>query len=205
MLKERTIKIFTEGTFELHKWHSNELDLEKEAGLIDSEEQSYAQEQLGVDRGETKLLGLSWDNISDVISIKFPEQLETSTKRSILSCLASVYDPLGVVSPITLVGKIIFRDTCEAKLKWNEQLQGNLRKQWEAWAISLSERIGVTRSIAFSREEICAIDLHGFGDASGQGTCAAVYAHIIQPSMSRQGLIASKSGLSKKGDHHSSA
>ena len=41
--------------------------------------------------------------------------------------------------------------------------------------------------------------MHGFGDASGQGTCAAVYAHVIQPSMSSQGLIISKSRLSKKG------
>ena len=97
------------------------------------------------------------------------------------------------------MGKIVFRDTCEAKLTWDEQLQGKLLKHWKAWITSLPERIGVPRSLAFSREEICAIDLHGFGDASGKGTCAAVYAHVIQPSVSSQGLITSKSRLSKKG------
>ena len=38
ILKETTIKIFNEGTFELHKRHSSESDLEKEAGLNDSAE-----------------------------------------------------------------------------------------------------------------------------------------------------------------------
>jgi len=76
-------------------------------------------------------------------------------------------------------------------------------KKWEAWVTSFPERIGVPRSIAFLREEICAIDLHGFGDASGQGTCTAVYAHIIQISASSQGLITSKSRIAKKGGHHS--
>ena len=198
-LKGITIKIFKEGNVELHKWHSNEPELEKETEFNESGEQSYAKQQLGVDHGETKVLGLLWDKTSNVISVKFPEQPENPTKRSVLSCLASVYDPLGVVSPVTLVGKIVFRDTCEAKLTWDEQLQGKLLKHWEAWITSLPERIGVPRSLAFSREEICAIDLHGFGDASGQGTCAAVYAHVIQPSVSSQGLITSKSRLSKKG------
>lgn len=73
ILKDTMVKIFNKGTFELHKWHSNQPELEKEVGLNESAEQSYAKQQLGADCGDTKLLGLFWDKISDIISINFPE------------------------------------------------------------------------------------------------------------------------------------
>ena len=41
------------------------------------------------------------------------------------------------------------------------------------------------------------IDIHVFGDASSLGTCAVACAVMQQPSGTKQGLIASKSRLSK--------
>ena len=41
--------------------------------------------------------------------------------------------------------------------------------------------------------------LHAFGDASGRGVSAAVYAVVTQPSGVTQGLIAAKSRLAKQG------
>ena len=37
------------------------------------------------------------------------------TKRGVLCKLVKVYDPLGLVSPVTLEGKLIFRDVCDEK------------------------------------------------------------------------------------------
>ena len=42
--------------------------------------------------------------------------------------------------------------------------------------------VQVARSLAAFREPITAIDLHAFGDTSGAGTVAAVYAVVQQPS-----------------------
>ena len=108
MLKEIAITIFKEVTFSLHIWHSNDSQLEKEAKLNDPAEESYAKQQLDVDRRDIKLLGLLWGKVSEVISIQFQEQPEYLTKRSLLSCLASFYDPMGVLSPVTLIGRILF-------------------------------------------------------------------------------------------------
>lgn len=44
-----------------------------------------------------------------------------------------------------------------------------------------------------------AIDLHTFGDTSGAGTSAAMYAVVYQASGVNQGLLATKSRLAKKG------
>ena len=56
----------------------------------------------------------------------------------------------------------------------------------------------VKRTIAPFREAINSIQLHAFGDASSKGVCAAVYAVVSQESGTTQGLVTSKSRLSKK-------
>ena len=103
-LKETTIQIFREAKLELHKWHSNEQVLEQQTDEIDLNDQSFAKQQLGAKRGETKLLGLKWDKKNDMLAIKFPDNQEKVTKRTVLQSVASVYDPLGIVAPVTLEG-----------------------------------------------------------------------------------------------------
>ena len=41
--------------------------------------------------------------------------IHTKPQRS----LASMYDPLGVASPVTLVGKMVFRGACDRHLPWD--------------------------------------------------------------------------------------
>ena len=51
--------------------------------------------------------------------------------------------------------------------------------------------------MAVHQEPITNIDLHSFGDASGSGLAACVYAVVQQPSGSNQGLVAARSRLAK--------
>ena len=105
-LKETTVAIFEEAKFELHKWHSNESVLEAKSEPDDGK-QSYAKDQLGVKAREAKLLGLPWNKNNYTISVTFPQPIAETTKREMLRFLASIYDPLGLVSPITLSGKLM--------------------------------------------------------------------------------------------------
>ena len=54
------------------------------------------------------------------------------------------------------------------------------------------------RSLVKYQEPIEEIDLHTFGDASGQGVAATVVAVVRQASGNSKGLVASKSRLAKK-------
>ena len=54
------------------------------------------------------------------------------------------------------------------------------------------------RSVTLNKESITAVDLHVFGDASIVASCAVVYAVVRQPSVTKQGLVVSKSRISKK-------
>ena len=63
----------------------------------------------------------------------------------------------------------------------------------------MPEKVEIPRSLAKYQEETEAIDLHGFGDASGKGVSAAVYTVIHQAQGINQGLLTAKSRFSKKG------
>ena len=54
------------------------------------------------------------------------------------------------------------------------------------------------RSLAVAGEEIREITLHAFGDGSGQGLAAAVYAVVQQHSVVTPGLVAAKARLAKE-------
>jgi hypothetical protein len=130
--KERTVEIFEDASFKLHKWNSNvselEVNGEPSAG---NDEETYAKQQLGGDSTDTTMLGLKWNKSSDTITVSFStvDSVSTTTKRTILSKLAKVYDPLDVVSSITLEGKIIFRDVCKTKVPWDADIQEPLSRR----------------------------------------------------------------------------
>ncbi|KAK3730338.1 hypothetical protein QZH41_002078 [Actinostola sp. cb2023] len=196
-LKETAVTVFGTAKFTLHKWHSNEPQLDSDGDPKD-DQQSYAKQQLGVQQGETKMLGLSWNKRNDTLAVTFPEKPAEVTKREILRFLASVYDPLGLVSPVTLVGKMLYRAVCDRHLPWDEKVSDNIALQWHKFMSSLPNKVDVVRSLPFFKEQIKAVILHVFGDASAAGVSAAVYAVIHQASGTSQGLVAASSRLAKK-------
>ena len=196
-LKNVAVSVFGEANFELHKWHSNAAELETDRVEKDAD-QSYAKEQLGVLANETKMLGLAWNKTEDSLGVTFPAKQAELTKRGILRNLASIYDPLGFASPVTLLGKFVYRECCDEHLTWDTELPENIERQWMSFEKNLPTVIEVPRSLCFFQEPIRAVDLHVFGDTSGKGTSAVVYAVIIQDSGISQGLLAAKARLAKK-------
>ncbi len=99
--KYEATTIMEEGKFPVHKWESNIQSLE-------STEMPNPR----------KILGLTWHKRDDVLEIQVPERNNTVngrqiTKKSILSHLAGIYDPLGFISPTVVEGKRIYREACD--------------------------------------------------------------------------------------------
>ena len=122
----------------------------------------------------------------------------TKVRLRTLNMRHLIYDPLGIVSSVTLMGKIIFRDICDQHLKWDSELPENLRERWRRFVKNLPDKIEVPRSIS-KKGEIEGIDLHPFGDASGNGVSTAIYTTVTQDSGTSQGLLTAKARLAKKG------
>ncbi len=192
--RTRAVEVFNDGAFKLHKWHSNVKALETSdlSESNDEGELTYAKSQLG-SNNDTKLLGLPWNKSDDTISVEVPLMKPTTTKREALSELAKIYDPLGLVSPTTIVAKILYRKMCDNKLPWDGELPEEIKKRWVEWQNEMPAKVTVPRTLTPVNHQITAVTLHGFGDASKNGVSATVYAVVQQGETTTQGLVCSKS------------
>ena len=79
-----------------------------------------------------KVLGLAWDFEEDTISLdlaaiaKRAEGL-TTTKRNSLKLLAGIFDPLGIIGPVT-TGKTLFQEVCQKKIVHDDPLDRSIKK-----------------------------------------------------------------------------
>ena len=102
-----------------------------------------------------------------------PTEKADNTKRGILAKIARTYDLLGVVSPLTLCGKLLYRDASQPS--WDEQLPSDLAAKWAKWESRSPERITFMRTLVKYQEPISCISIHVFGDASCVGVAAAAF------------------------------
>ena len=112
-----------------------------------------------------KVLGMSWGCESDKFIFcleKLAEKAKSvvATKRNILSILADLFDPLGIISPVAVSIKMLFQELCLDKVEWNEELEGERKKQWLSWVEHLQRvsQIVVSRCI--------------YGNLIGKTTCS---------------------------------
>ena len=96
-VKDKATVVFRDACFTLHKWHSNAPELEAaQSSTEDTEEATYAKQQLGTPRGTmSRILGLPWNKEQDTVSVEVPSEQARLTKRGILAKLAKIYDPPG--------------------------------------------------------------------------------------------------------------
>ena len=199
-LKDGASEIFSKAHFTLHKLHSNVPQLENPPSSSTEDGVTYAKEQLGIPQGkECKLLGLNWNKGTDRVAVNVQATDDVPpTKRGILHKIATIYDPLGFVAPLTLEGKVLYRDACDAHIAWDAELPNDLRQKWLKWEAGLPDTVTAPRSLVNYQEKIHSIDLHTFGDASGKGVAASVYAVVRQNSGTSKGLVAAKARLAKR-------
>ena len=141
---------------------------------------TFAKQKLGNTNQQTKLLGLSWDKSNDTLQVTLDQGGNGTTKRTALSQHAKIYDPLGLVSPVTLQGKNLFREMCEARLPWDSELPETTKQRWEEWCKGLPRSYEIPRPLAPFQEPVSAITLHAFGDASKVGVSTVIYAVVEQ-------------------------
>ena len=144
------------------------------------------------------MLGLIRDKREDSFIIQIPNVKKNAANQNILSTLASIYDPLGFVSPFILVGKIIYRNLCDLKFSWNEEIPIDFQAQQSKWITNLKTEIKIPGSIPIKNEPITEIDIHLFSDASIDEVCTVAYVIVYQPNNVSQSLITSNSRLAQK-------
>jgi hypothetical protein len=122
-----------------------------------------------------KVLGLPWNCETDTFHFDLARVADRATgliptKRNILSILAALYDPLGIVSPILVTVKVLFQEICVAGLDWDIEIPDEMKRHWNAWLLDLTliKEIILNRCLygLIGNTQNCT--LHGFSDANFQ-------------------------------------
>ena len=91
-----------------------------------------------------------------------------------------------------------FREICNLKIGRDTKFPDQLKREWEIWKQNLPISVSVPRSIPEFKVNIQKFDLHALGDPRKDGSSAAVDTVVHQSISISQGLLCSKSQLSKQ-------
>ncbi|XP_072401151.1 uncharacterized protein [Diabrotica undecimpunctata] len=181
----------------VHKWCSNSQTFLENVSSR-SHDSNYV---IAPENGNSKVLGLYWNANSDVFLISVPRFSQESlikttyTKREVLSLIAQIFDPEGLVAPVVIIAKLIMRKIWLAKIDWDDHLSSEILKEWLKFIQGLSclQSLKIPRCF-FKNKNIRKIEIHGFSDASIHAYAACVYIRVIYDSNTFScALIASKS------------
>ena len=121
--------LLSRGGFRLTKWLSNEREF---LSHVPQGERapclSLHLENLPKDRA----LGVQWNTELDSLGFR-SGNLKAQTRRGVLSFIASVYDPLGLVAPVVLPAKCMLQELCRKNYGWDETLPSKMGKKWQSW------------------------------------------------------------------------
>ena len=92
---------------------------------------------MGINANETKIVGLHWDKITDEIGVALPEKEKSETKCEVLKYLATIYNSFGIVSSVTLSGRVMLKESCDLKVRWHNTLQPDPLRRWKNWIKNL--------------------------------------------------------------------
>ncbi|XP_041786790.1 uncharacterized protein LOC121602662 [Anopheles merus] len=124
-LRKELSALLAKGGFELRKWTSSNLSVL--SGL--STEYIGTHSSLHFIPNETvKALGISWKPESDELCFESNTEADeaTSTKRSILSSIAKMYDPLGLIAPVIVRAKMLMQELWLLKSGWDEPVPNHI-------------------------------------------------------------------------------
>ncbi|XP_075157882.1 uncharacterized protein LOC142231148 [Haematobia irritans] len=193
-LQRDLCSLLRNGGCNLRKWITNSKDLLETIPV----EHRHPSLTLDFDQSHiVKTLGIQWNTCDDCFFFK--SQLTEpvlATKRSILSEAARLYDPLGWLTPTTVIAKSIFKSLWEHGIDWDSEIPDIIQSQWCSYRESLPKlaNLKIPRWIG-----LCPgtkIEFHCFCDASSIAYAAVVYARVVAADGTHVNIIQAKSKIS---------
>ncbi len=128
------------------------------------------------------MLGVKWSVNSDTFFFYVTLDENPATWREILSKVASVFDPLGFLAPLILLGKKVLQEMCQRGIEWDDPLPKELMPQWTSWLNLLKNLHNLQIARCFVPEHLGTIQkikLHHFSDASSHGYGQCSYIRVL--------------------------
>ena len=86
-----------------------------------------------------KILGIGYCFETDMMNVWIGSKSDKAivTKKDLLSFIASIYDPIGMVVPWVLEGKHIFQDISSPTIPWKSKLTKDIQEMADKWKKSI--------------------------------------------------------------------
>lgn len=173
-LQAELIGMMSSANFNLRKWSTNCADLLTNIPIQHRE----PQEVISLGEAESiKMLGVYWHPADDHFLFKIavrPSGKQT-TKRTMLSEIASLYDPLGWIAPVIITAKILMQSLWLTGSAWDAEVTTDVQEKWTKFKLELPQlnALKIPRWIGYTAN--ADLQLHGFCDASAQAFGAVIY------------------------------
>ena len=168
-LVEQLRELLSRGGFRLTKWCSNKREV---LSTIPEEERAKSVANLEIEKLPLEsTLGLKWSAELDQSVWEVSKERMSAiydkpvTRRSLLSVIYSIFDPLGFIAPFTMKAKLLLQTLCRKKVTWDADIQEPERAQWDRWIADLADLKNVHVNRCFKPEDFSkveTVELHVF-------------------------------------------
>ncbi|XP_064479220.1 uncharacterized protein LOC135392440 [Ornithodoros turicata] len=141
------------------------------------------------------LLGLVWDLLRCCLAsvIRFVGKA-TIMKTSILQSVSRVCDPLDMLGPFTITGKLLLQQIWQAEVDWDDPLPTEIEAVWNELCAGRAHLQGIFLPLHLGNSDTgVRSEIHIFPDASPSVRGAVAYAELTCEGSPRIEFLVSKS------------
>ncbi|XP_062558043.1 uncharacterized protein LOC134222915 [Armigeres subalbatus] len=183
------------GGFALRKWCSNRPEVLADIPADQLGTSLSITFQISPDE-KVKTLGITWEPGTDQLRFYYDVTLseQSWTRRSILSAVAKLFDPLGLISPVIVVAKMLMQELALLKTDWDTSVPVHIERKWKEFHSQMNNisELEISRFVFASKW--VDIQFHCFSDASTLAYGACMYVRTLDEAGNvRIELLASKS------------
>ncbi|XP_058817628.1 uncharacterized protein LOC131680927 [Topomyia yanbarensis] len=182
--------IHSRGGFNMRNWVSNSAEVLQPLG--ESSEQRLLSIDCSKEEKRQRVLGIAWDPEKDifVFSTSWHSDLvpyvlrdQKPTKRIALRIIMSLFDPLGILAPFLIHGRMLIQDFWRLNLGWDTKVGDKEYEKWPQW-LNLLPAISSLEIPRYYFRKTCpdsyeTLQMHIFTDASELGYGCATYFRVV--------------------------
>ena len=155
------------GSFKLTKFFSNDPNTVMK---ITGENADTAIEQ--------RILGQTWNAKEDFFIFKRPDlklDVKSMQQRQLLSLAASLFDPLGIITPFSIRVRCILQSIVKQGNNWNNQIPREFQHDLQKWVDEYEQMPEISISRCLNPNTDAKHELHIFCDASSTAIATPIY------------------------------
>ncbi|XP_067205396.1 uncharacterized protein [Linepithema humile] len=162
-IRNEIIQLLRLGAFKLSKWASNCPEL---LDITDSRDK----ELVTIDNdANSRVLGIQWSQSKDMFRFSYDTTgtHDVISKRTIISEVSRLFDPLGLLGPIIVIAKLVLQELWRSSIHWDESVPQDIHTRWtrlKSQLVTLNQ-LQIPRHVKFS-SNARDVQIHGFCDAN---------------------------------------